>query len=94
MFLLIMRFQIPLPKIYEFTLTMERLVKWPVYTLHSPSQGKDAKKFELIRSWTNESAMEKDLSSSEYRNLIGVIEILGSVVESKIYSVIKHKALA
>jgi hypothetical protein len=89
-----MRFSIPLPKLYEFTLTMERLVKWPVYILHSPSQGKDAKKFELIRSWTNESAMEKDLASSEYRNLTGVIEILGSAIESNIYSVIKRKALA
>lgn len=88
-----MRFEIPNPKLYEFDLTLDRLVKLPVYTLHRAESQADSKIFELVRHWDNKSLMDKELSSPEYLNLIGAIGILGEILESNIYNSLHHTDL-
>jgi hypothetical protein len=93
MYLLVLRFKIPNPKLYEFDLTLDRLVKLPVYTMHRTESQAESKIFELVRHWENRSLMKRDLDSPEYLNLIGVIGILGEILESNIYNSVEHTDL-
>jgi hypothetical protein len=93
MYLLVMRFEIPSSKLYEFDLTLGRLVKWPIYALHGSGSPSDRKIFELVRSWGNETLMNRELDSPEYRNLTGAIKVLGEILESKIYNSLQQTNL-
>ncbi len=86
MYMILLRFQIPNAKLHEFNLALERLVKWPVYTLYTDSGKIGYKVFELVRKWEGKALMEKDLNSSEYENLMGAIKVLGEINESNIYN--------
>jgi len=70
---------------YEFNLSLDRLVKWPVYVLHGDGQAQGHKLFELLRNWETEDAMKKDLASAQYANLMGAIKVLGEIIESHLY---------
>ena len=93
MYLFVLRFQIPNTKMYEFNLALNRLVKWPVYMLHSDEVNTGCKLFEMLRDWENEAAMKKDFSSPEYGNLMGAIKVLGEIKESHIYNAVENKDL-
>ena len=80
-----MKVQIPSPKLQEFNIALERLVKWPVYVLYNDHRNTGYKVFELVRKWKDESLMEKDVKSPEYENLMGAIKVLGKINESNIY---------
>jgi hypothetical protein len=92
MYMLVLRFQIPNSKLHEFNLALERLVKWPVYTLYNNHRNISHKVFELLRKWESKALMEKDLNSPEYENLMGAIKVLGEINESNIYKTKKVKA--
>ena len=86
MYMLVLRFQIPNSKLHEFNLALERLVKWPVYTLYTDHRNMGHKIFELLRKWESKAFMEKELNSPEYENLMGAIKVLGEIKESNIYN--------
>ena len=87
MYLLLLRFEIPKNKLYEFDLAMGRLVKWPVYTLHTRQSNGNGKIFEFVRNWDSKEEMKVDLKSQIFTNLMGVIKVLGHILESNIYNV-------
>lgn len=87
MYLLVMQFEVPNNKLYEFNLALGRLVKWPVYVLHSTESNAEKRKFELMREWDNEADMREELKSAAYENLTGMIKVLGQITLSKIYHV-------
>ena len=91
--ILLMRFEIPKNKLYEFDLALGRLVKWPVYTLHTTASDSQKKTFEFIRSWDSEEEMQKDLKSQIFVNLMGVVKVLGHVHQSQIYHVAEQRDL-
>ena len=93
MYLLFMRFKIPKNKLYEFDLALGRLVKWPVYTLHTTLNNDDGKTFEFIRNWDNKEEMQKDLKSQIFTNLMGVVKVLGHIEQSHIYNVAEEEDL-
>ncbi len=87
MYLLVMQFHVPQVKLHEFNLAIDRLVKWPVYSLHN-SEGDDENiKFELIREWDDEQLMKSELEGLAYENLLGMIKVLGELTQSKIYNI-------
>ena len=86
-FFLLMRFRIPNNKIHEVDLAFKRLVKWPVYTLYTTKENADSKTFEFIRDWESKEEMEKELASGDFTNMIGMVKVLGNVLESYIYDV-------
>ncbi|MFC2147824.1 hypothetical protein ACFLR9_04580 [Bacteroidota bacterium] len=93
MYLLFLRFKIPKSKLYEFNLALGRLVKWPVYALHSKVNNDDGKTFEFIRNWDNREEMKKDLESQIFTNLMGVVKVLGHIQQSHIYNVTEEEDL-
>lgn len=93
MYLFVMRFQIPNAKMYEFKLSLDRLIKWPVYVLHSDGEDQEYKLFEILREWETKDAMNKDLDSFEYENLMGAIKVLGEIKESHIYETVENNEL-
>jgi hypothetical protein len=93
MYLLFLRFKIPKSKLYEFNLALGRLVKWPVYTLHTTVNNSDGNIFEFIRNWDNREEMKKDLESQIFTNLMGVIKVLGHIQQSHIYNVTEEEDL-
>ncbi|NND16392.1 MAG: hypothetical protein HKN89_08715, partial [Eudoraea sp.] len=80
-------------KMYEFNLSLDRLVKWPVYVLHSDGKHQGYKLFELLREWETKEAMDKELNSSDYENLMGTIKVLGEIKESHLYETVEHNEL-
>jgi len=86
MYLFLLKFEIPENKLYEFDLSIGRLVKWPVYSLYSSEKNSKKKVFEFIREWSNEQEMKKDLDSQIFINLLGVVKVLGTVTSSNIYN--------
>ncbi|MBT8291778.1 MAG: hypothetical protein KJN70_00770, partial [Eudoraea sp.] len=93
MYLLLLRFEIPKKKLYEFNLALGRLVKWPVYTLHTTESNEKGKIFEFIRNWDSKEEMQKDLESQIFTNLMGVVKVLGHIHQSHIYNVAEDKDL-
>ncbi len=93
MYLFFLRFQIPKNKLYEFNLALGRLVKWPVYTLHTAVNNEAGKTFEFIRNWDNREEMQKDLESQIFTNLMGVVKVLGHIQQSHIYNVAEEEDL-
>jgi len=93
MYLLLLRFEIPKNKLYEFNLALGRLVKWPVYTLHTTASNGDGKIFEFIRNWDSKEDMQTDLDSQVFTNLMGVVKVLGHILESNIYNVAEEENL-
>ncbi len=86
-YFLLMRFEIPNNKIQEFDLAFKRLVKWPVYTLYATSESSESKTFELVRNWDSKEEMKKELDSRDFTNMIGMVKVLGNVLQSYIYDV-------
>jgi hypothetical protein len=84
--LLLLRFTIPKSKLYEFDLAVDRLVKWPVFKLHTTSD-LSFETFQFIRNWKSTEDMQTDLSSTTFNNLIGVIKVLGQIEQSNIFTV-------
>ncbi|MGB5693506.1 MAG: hypothetical protein WBM43_12945 [Flavobacteriaceae bacterium] len=84
---LLMRFEIPNNKIQEFDLAFKRLVKWPVYTLYATGENTESKTFELVRNWDSKEEMKMELDSRDFTNMIGMIKVLGDVLQSYIYDV-------
>jgi hypothetical protein len=78
---------------YEFKLSLDRLIKWPVYVLHSDGEDQEYKLFEILREWETKDAMNKDLDSFEYENLMGAIKVLGEIKESHIYETVENNEL-
>ena len=93
MYLLLLRFEIPKNKLYEFNLALGRFVKWPVYTLHTTENNGDGKIFEFIRNWDSKKDMQTDLDSQVFTNLMGVVKVLGHILESNIYNVAEEENL-
>lgn len=93
MYLLLIRFDIPKNKLYEFNLALGRLVKWPVYSLHTTVNNEKGKIFEFIRKWNTREEMENDLRSSIFTNLMGVVKVLGHIQQSHIYNVAEEEDL-
>lgn len=87
MYLLIMLFSIPNKKVYEFNRAWEELVKWPIYVLHNIDIKSDEKIFELIRIWNSKEEMNREISSHICQNLIGIVNVLGTIKSSELYSV-------
>lgn len=83
---MLLKFEVPENKLYEFDLALGRLVKWPIYSLYSSEKNSNKKLFEFIREWDNEEDMKKDLDSNIFTNLLGVVKVLGTVKSSNIYS--------
>ncbi|WP_136480623.1 hypothetical protein [Cognatitamlana onchidii] len=77
MYYLLLRFDIPTDKLYEFNLSMDRLVKWPVYALYTSNVNTEHKSFEFIKEWAKKENIKKDLDSPDFTNLMGAIEVLG-----------------
>lgn len=88
-----MRFQVPNAKMYEFKLSIDRLVKWPVYVLHNDTDHQGHNLFEITRDWETKEAMKKDLNSTEYENLKGAIKVLGEIKELHIYETVENNEL-
>lgn len=88
MYFLFMRFIIPNDKIYEFDLAFRRLVKWPIYTLYKTNADQEQKTFELIRHWENREEMNRELVTREFSNMIGMVKVLGKVLQSDVYEVV------
>ena len=86
MFVLLLKFEIPKSKLYEFDLAIGRLIKWPVYSLHASSTDPNKKSFSFIREWNSKEDMQNDLESQIFTNLIGVIKVLGNVILYDIYN--------
>ena len=93
MYLLLLRFEIPKNKLYEFNLALGRLVKWPVYALHTAESNGDSKIFEFIRNWNSKEEMQRDLESQVFINLMGVVKVLGHIIASNIYNVAEEENL-
>lgn len=93
MYILLMQFEVPNDKLYEFNLALGRLVKWPVYTLHSTGSDQTKEKFELLREWDTRETMKNELDSSAFANLTGMIKVLGEITQSKIFQVSEQKDL-
>ena len=86
-YFMLMRFEIPNNKIQEFDLAFKRLVKWPVYTLYTTGGNAESKTFELVRNWDSKESMKKELDSRDFTNMIGMVKVLGNVLQSYIYDV-------
>lgn len=93
MYFLLMRFEIPLSKIQEFDIAFKRLVKWPVYTLYKARANADSQTFELIRNWNSKDIMQNELESQEFINMMGMVKVLGNVLQSDIYDVTSQENL-
>ena len=90
---LLIRFEIPNNKIQEFDIAFQRLVKWPVYTLYTVGQKGDHKTFELTRNWDSYKDMREELGSQQFVNMIGMIKVLGNILESQVYDISKEENL-
>ncbi len=87
MYLLLVHFEIPNNKIHEFDLAFQRLVKWPLYALYEMEVNADCRTFELTRQWDKKEEMQRDLESREFTNMIGMVKVLGNILQSYIYDV-------
>jgi hypothetical protein len=88
-----MRFEIPTNKIQEFDIAFSRLVKWPVYTLYTTKDQNDHKTFELLLYWDSEEEMKKELNSRDFTNMIGMVRVLGNVLQSQVFDISKQADL-
>lgn len=93
MYLLYIRFQIPNSKLYEFNLAIKRLIKWPVYAEQISDSESNWKSFEIFRNYSTKEVMEKELNGAVYENLMGLVKVLGSLKESKLYEIKTKKDL-
>ena len=87
MYFLLMKFEIPNNKIQEFDIAFKKLVKWPVYTLYKTTDTADNKVFELIHDWDKKEEMLVELESRDFTNLLGMVKVLGKILQSKVYHV-------
>lgn len=85
MYILLLKFEIPTNKLYEFDLAIGRLVKWPVYSLYASSKELNKKSFEFSKDWTNEEDLKNDLKGQIFLNLLGLVKVLGSIQHYEIY---------
>ena len=92
MYLLLLRFEIPSKKISEFDLAFRQIIKWPLYTLYSAGEQAQTRTFELMREWGSKNEMQQELDSPEFVNMIGMVRVLGDVVQSRLYSVSDEKS--
>lgn len=90
---LFVQFEIPNNKIHEFDLAFHRLVKWPLYTLYESDVKTNRKTFELTRQWDNKEDMQRELASREFINMLGMIKVLGKVLQSDIYNITNQEDL-
>jgi hypothetical protein len=88
-----MRFEIQNDKIQEFDIAFRRLVKWPVYTLYKAQTKADSQTFELVRNWDNKEIMQNELESREFTNMMGMVKVLGKLLQSDIYDVTSQENL-
>lgn len=93
MYFLLMRFEIPNNKLQEFDIAFKRLIKWPVYTLYTSEEKANYRTFELVRSWESDKEMREEIRSRDFVNMIGMVKVLGRVIQSQVYDVSKEENL-
>jgi hypothetical protein len=91
MYFFLLRFEIPAHKINEFDLAFQKMVKWPVYSLYAVGEKTGHQTFELLRDWQSEAEMKQEVESPDFINMIGMVRVLGNVIQSRLYSVASEK---